>query len=66
MRPLERVGRAPELELDRRQRLAQIVVQFTGEIGALFFAGRLEAGGETPHLFRDERTGSGAGRVKTS
>jgi len=44
-------GGASELELERRQRLAEIVVELAREIRALFFAGRLQAGGELPHLF---------------
>ena len=48
---LECVGGASEFELERRQRLAQLVVQFARHRRAFFFTCRLKAHRETPHLF---------------
>ena len=48
---LERVGRASEFEFERRQCLAEVVVELASQIRALLFAGGLQACRETPHLF---------------
>ena len=47
----QRARRPRQLELDRRQRLPELVVQLAREVGALLLARRLDARGELPHLF---------------
>ena len=39
-----------EVQLDRGQRLAQLIMQFARERGALLFAGGLDACRQPPHL----------------